>query len=59
MAKVIDGNYADIQQSRGSFDTDEYFADAFERVYKDLPKTAADDESIRERSEELRQRLAQ
>lgn len=54
MAKVLDGNYTDSPQKAGSFDTDAFFAAALEKSYKEPPKTAADDDSIRERGEELK-----
>ena len=41
----------------GSFDTDAFFNAALEKSYKEPPKTAADDDSIRERGEELKQKL--
>lgn len=65
MAKVIEGNYADKSQGNSSFDTDEFYRAALERSamkrmeanQKNPPKTAADDETIRERMEALKEQL--
>lgn len=53
------------QQQRGSFDTDAAFKKAMRRSYGDLemhksenPKTAADDESIRKRADDLKAAFA-
>ncbi len=48
---------AKAKQKAGSFDTDAFFNAALEKSYKEPPKTAADDDSIRERGEELKQKL--
>jgi hypothetical protein len=46
-------------QSKGSFDTDDFFNAAVERAlgYADEPKTAGNDEEIRQRAEALKQKL--
>lgn len=65
MAKVIEGNYADKSQGFSSFDTDEFYRAALERSamkrmeenQKNPPKTAAEDDTIRERMEALKEQL--
>ena len=60
MAKVLDGNYTDRATAKGgSFDTDEFFEAAIARSWeeKEQPKTASEDEEIREKAEALRERL--
>ena len=52
-----DQEKAKAKQKAGSFDTDAFFNAALEKSYKEPPKTAADDDSIRERGEELKQKL--
>ena len=43
----------------GNFDVDDAFQTALDRTYNDQSKTAADDASVRERMEALKQRLGQ
>ena len=43
----------------GNFDVDDAFQTALDRTYSDQPKTAADDEAVRERMEALKQRIGQ
>lgn len=73
MAKVLDGNYSDKkskgQSGNSTFDTNEAFlanvrrsfesfvVDGWNESSKNPPKTAADDESIRERMEVLKDSL--
>ena len=63
MAKVLDGNYSDREKKIGnsSFDTNEFFEAAVARTWAEAakiqPKTAADDENIRAKAEELKERL--
>lgn len=63
MAKVLDGNYSDREKKIGnsSFDTNEFFeaavAKTWEESAKNPPKTAADDDAIREKMEALKERL--
>ena len=64
MAKVLEGNYADKPKTGAgysSFETDRFFeaavARSFDEKAKNPPKTAADDDSIREKMEELKKRL--
>lgn len=63
MAKVLDGNYSDREKKIGnsSFDTNEFFEAAVARTWEELaknpPKTAADDDAIREKMEALKERL--
>lgn len=66
MAKVLDGNYADKKtenQKQGSFDTDAFFEAAVARTWRESaenpPKTAADDEGIRQKMEALKERIGQ
>lgn len=56
MAKVLAGNYTDNNRAT-SFDVDEFYEAAVTKSYKDMPKTAADDEAIRERAERLKEQL--
>ena len=63
MAKVLDGDYAD-KTSKGvplgnSFETDDFFEAAINRSFKDMPKTAAEDEGIRDKAKALKERIAQ
>jgi hypothetical protein len=64
MAKVLDGNYTDKPQSSNkSYDTDDFFESALRRSFNDLgvdkpqPKTAGNDEAIRQKAEDLKARL--
>ena len=67
MAKVIEGNYADKSQGFSSFDTDGFYRAALERSamkmmedkQKNPPKTAKEDDAIRERMEALKKHLQQ
>lgn len=62
MAKVLDGNYSNKAQaqskpSKSSFDRNEFLNAALNRSYREPPKTAADDEGIRERMNALKEQL--
>ena len=57
MAKVLAGNYNDNTKAT-SFDVDEFYNAAIAKSYADAPKTAAEDEAIRERAERLKAELA-
>lgn len=65
MLLVLEGKYDN--KVEGSFDTDEFFEAALARSYANIeaetekkqPITAAEDEDLRRRGDELRQRLAQ
>lgn len=61
MAKVLEGNYTDSPKQTGSFQTDEFVELALARTMaesqKTPPRTAGEDEEIRERAERLRERL--
>lgn len=74
MAKVLEGNYTEKTRANGSqtgssFDTDDFVAASFRRSYgrrepqmsspAEPPKTAADDEHLRERMEKLKAMLAE
>ena len=43
------------KQGAGSFDTDDFMAAAIQKSLREMPKTAADDEKIRERAEGLKE----
>ena len=43
------------KQGAGSFDTDDFMAAAISKSLREMPKTAADDEKIRERAEGLKE----
>lgn len=62
MAKVLEGNYDNKEPRLGSsFDTDDFFETAlrrgFETRQREAPPTAADNDEIRRKGEELRARL--
>ncbi len=66
MAKVLDGNYADQpKETQGSFDTNEFFRASLERAamnrmeekQNNPPKTAGEDEELRGRIKELKNKL--
>ena len=62
MAKVLDGNYSDKKSSnKGSFNTNEFFelavARTWEEAKKSPPRTAGEDEEIRQKAEALKSRL--
>ena len=61
MAKVLEGNYTDTPKQTGSFQTDEFIELALARTraesQKTPPRTAGEDDEIRERAERLRERL--
>lgn len=62
IAKVLDGNYSNKAQaqskpSKSSFDRNEFLNAALNRSYREPPKTAADDEGIRERMNALKEQL--
>ena len=69
MAKVLDGNYADKPQPEGgsegfkSFDVDQFYRAAKRRTEAQMhqsaenPKTAGNDETVRERLEALKQKF--
>lgn len=62
MAKVLDGNYTD-KPSNKSYDLDDFFETAVRRSFNDLatdkpqPKTAGEDEAIRQKAEALKAKL--
>ncbi len=62
MAKVLDGNYSDKKSSnQGSFNTNEFFECAVARTWEEAkkipPRTAGEDEEIRQKAEALKSRL--
>ena len=57
MLKVLEGNYADKPKRGGRKEAEPHWLDEYKGVPKFKPKTAADDDEIRARAEELKNKI--